>query len=137
MPLDDARASLRDEIFARLEAIIDPCSAASGIPAGLVSMGLVGDVTIEEQKDGAYVRITLYITEPGCLMGALFQLTAQRELGSLPGVAYVEVSIDYGHVWGPEQMTPEYRRRLTETRARRAAHMKAQPLLSQQKRGDG
>jgi metal-sulfur cluster biosynthetic enzyme len=86
-------------------------------------MGLVGPVAIEERNDGAHVRVTLYITEPGCMMGALFQITAQRKLAVLPGVASVEVAVDYEHVWGPEQMTPEYRRRLAEVRACRAAHM--------------
>jgi len=120
---DQAETSLREMIAAHLEAITDPCSAASGAPAGLISMGLVGPVVIEEKDDGAHVRVTLYITEPGCMMGALFQITAQRRLALLPGVTSVEVAVDYGHIWGPEQMTPEYRRRLAEVRACRAAHM--------------
>jgi metal-sulfur cluster biosynthetic enzyme len=119
MPPNDAGTSLRDAISSRLEAIVDPCSAASGVPAGLVSMGLVGGVTIIDRNEGAYVDVTLYITEPGCMMGALFQLTAQRDLAQLPGVANVEVHVDYSHVWGPEDMTPEYRRRLAEIRASR------------------
>ena len=106
-----------------LESIVDPCSAASGAPAGLVSMGLVGPVKIDEGDDGPHVHVTLYITEPGCMMGALFQLTAERELARLPGVASVKVVVDYGHVWDPEQMSPEYRARLAAARARRAAHM--------------
>jgi metal-sulfur cluster biosynthetic enzyme len=65
------------------------------------------------------VHVTLYITEPGCIMGALFQLTAEQDLSALPGVAQVKVEVDYSHVWGPEQMTPEYRQRLSELRERR------------------
>jgi metal-sulfur cluster biosynthetic enzyme len=80
-------------------------------------MGLVGDVAVDEHPDGAHVRVTLYITEPGCIMGALFQLTAERDLAQLPGVRDVKVEVDYSHVWGPEQMTPEYRQRLAGLRA--------------------
>ena len=80
----EGASSLEGAIWSRLEAIIDPCSRASGAAAGLVSMGLVGGVTINEEPDGAKVRVTLYITEPGCLMGALFALTAERELRALP-----------------------------------------------------
>jgi metal-sulfur cluster biosynthetic enzyme len=86
-------------------------------------MGLVGPVVIEDGEHGTHIQVTLYITEPGCMMGALFQLTAEQELARLPGVESVKVEMDYGHVWGPEQMTSEYRARLGEARARRAAHM--------------
>jgi len=116
-PRPEARSSLEQAIWSRLEAIVDPCSRASGAPAGLVSMGLVGGVTVDERPDGAHVDVTLYITEPGCIMGALFQLTAERDLIELPGVTQVKVGIDYSHVWGPEQMTPEYRQRLADMRA--------------------
>jgi metal-sulfur cluster biosynthetic enzyme len=86
-------------------------------------MGLVGPISIEAKEQGAHVRVTLYITEPGCMMGALFQLTAQRKLAVMAGIASAEVEVDYGHVWGPEQMKPEYRERLAKVRACRAAHM--------------
>jgi metal-sulfur cluster biosynthetic enzyme len=120
MPLrPDLQTPLERAVWARLESIIDPCSRASGAPAGLVSMGLVGAVTVDERPEGAHVRVTLYITEPGCIMGALFQLTAEQELLKLPGVSEVKVEVDYSHVWGPEQMAPEYRQRLSELRERR------------------
>ena len=82
-------------------------------------MGLVGGVTVTQRQEGASVHVTLYITEPGCIMGALFQLTAERDLLKLPGISEVKVEVDYSHVWGPEQMTPEYRQRLAEVRQRR------------------
>jgi metal-sulfur cluster biosynthetic enzyme len=110
--------------MACLEKIVDPCSVASGAPAGLVSMGLVGPVEIEGIPAGAKVQVTLYITEPGCLMGSLFELTAKRALKELPGIAEAEVAMDYNHVWGPEQMAPIYRERLAHARACRAAHMR-------------
>jgi metal-sulfur cluster biosynthetic enzyme len=123
------RDALREEVRARLEGIVDPCSVASGAPAGLVSMGLVRELTVEDRPEGAYVRVTLCITEPGCLMGALFKLTAERELAEVAGVTDVDVSLDHAYVWGPEDMTDSYRRRLAEVRARRAAHMKALPRV--------
>lgn len=87
-------------------------------------MGLVGPVEIEEAAEGAKVHVTLYITEPGCLMGALFELTAKRTLNELPGIAEAEVVMDYNHVWGPEQMAPSYREHLGRVRACRTAHMR-------------
>jgi len=119
----DGASSLEPAVWSRLEAIVDPCSRATGAPAGLVSMGLVGGVEILDHPAGAEIRVTLYITEPGCMMGALFALTAERELRELPGVQAVHVSVDYGHVWTPDQMTPEYRQRLAELRQRRRREM--------------
>jgi metal-sulfur cluster biosynthetic enzyme len=117
--------SLRDEVTEKLEAIIDPCSKAAGAPAGLISMGMVGDIDITQRPDGPHVAVTLYITEPGCLMASLFQMTATRELSRLAGVHSVDVQVDYGHIWGPEQMTPAYRARLDAYRADQVAHRRA------------
>ena len=125
MPPENDIAALRSAILARLETIVDPCSAAAGAPAGLVSMGLVGDLIIGEEQAGAHIDLTLFLTEPGCMMGAVFQQAAQSELASLPGVASVEVRVDYSHVWDRNQMTPAYRRRLADFRSSQSAHMTA------------
>jgi metal-sulfur cluster biosynthetic enzyme len=113
----EAESGLKAAINRTLEAIVDPCSRATGAPAGLISMGLVGPIAIDERSDGAHLHVTLYITEPGCMMGSIFQVNAERALAALEGVASVAVEMDYGHVWLPEQMAPEYRRRLAQIRA--------------------
>ncbi|RWE27373.1 MAG: DUF59 domain-containing protein [Mesorhizobium sp.] len=100
-----------------LETVIDPCSRSAGAPAGLVSMGLVGPIEIEPRSDGAHIRVTLYITEPGCMMGAFFKITAEGVLAALPGVAAASANIDYGHMWLPTQMSADYRERLARVRA--------------------
>jgi metal-sulfur cluster biosynthetic enzyme len=121
----DPRVTLKETIYRALETIVDPCSQAMGAPAGLVSLGLVKEVEIEERRGRrAKVRVTLCITEPGCLMAAVFQEAAGRELPRLPGVDEVEVVVDHGHVWDREQMEPEYRLRLERLRAERLARMK-------------
>jgi metal-sulfur cluster biosynthetic enzyme len=126
---------LRETVTACLEEVVDPCSAASGAPAGLISMGLVLDVEIEEVAAGARVRVDLCITEPGCMMAALFQIAVQRRLADLPGVAEADVRVDHGHVWSPEQMAPEYRHRLADLRRQRLAHMKTLQLSPTTKKG--
>lgn len=115
---------LREAITQTLEAIIDPCSIASGAPAGLVSMGLVGDIDIRQSSGGADVAVTLYVTEPGCMMSALFQITAQQKLEQLAGIRSLDVKVDYNHIWDPEQMTQEYRKRLNTYRACQNQHMR-------------
>lgn len=107
-----------------LEGITDPCSVAAGAPVGLVSMGLLLNVSITGPPEAAVVRVELGITEPGCLMAGIFSTTAEREIRALPHVAEVEVRVDHGHLWDPNDMAASYRARLAEVRAdrhRRAA----------------
>jgi metal-sulfur cluster biosynthetic enzyme len=119
-------SELGEAIRASLEGIVDPCSRAMGAPAGLVSLGLVREVEVDQEAaSGTRVRVTLCLTEPGCLMGALFLETAQRQLAELPGVAEVDVRIDHGHVWDPDQLEPTYSTQLMQIRARRLDQMRA------------
>ena len=114
MPPDPISAA---QVREALETVIDPCSRSAGAPAGLVSMGLVGPIEIEPCSDGARIQVTLYITEPGCMMGAFFKISAESVLAALPGVAAASANIDYGHMWLPKQMSAEYRERLARVRA--------------------
>src|SRR3972149_6927859 len=69
------------------------------------------------------IRLSLEtIVDPGCLMAAVFQETAQRQLAELPGVSEVDVRVDHGHVWDPQQLEPTYQGRLTRIRAQRLQH---------------
>jgi metal-sulfur cluster biosynthetic enzyme len=108
-----------DATWKVLEGIIDPCSRAAGAPAGLVSMGLVRDVTVSGSPGAAIVNVELGITEPGCMMQGIFSAAAEREIRALPGVADVAVRIDHGYVWDPDDMAADYRARLSTVRAKR------------------
>lgn len=109
------------EVRDTLNGITDPCSAVAGAPAGLVEMGLVRSVSVEPGPDGAFVKVTLGVTEPTCLMSSVFYNEAQKRLAALPGVAGVEVGFDHALRWTPSEMSPEYRERLEAHRAKRRA----------------
>jgi metal-sulfur cluster biosynthetic enzyme len=115
---DPLRATA-DATRTALEGIVDPCSRAIGAPAGLVSMGLVLDVSVSGTSEAAVVDVKLGITEPGCMMQGIFSATAEDAIRALPGVVDVVVSIDHGYVWDPDAMTAEYRARLSKMRAER------------------
>ncbi|MGD9538912.1 MAG: metal-sulfur cluster assembly factor [Alphaproteobacteria bacterium] len=135
MPPERDDAALRQAVLAELEGVVDPCSAAAGAPAGLVSMGLVGSLRIEREADGAHVKVTLFLTEPGCMMGAVFQANAEKKVQGVPGVARVTVGIDHTELWTPDRMTPDYRRRLVDHRTRQRVHMEALRRVSNQNEG--
>ena len=123
MSRDGAPLDLKAEVLACLESIVDPCSVAAGARAGLVSMGLVGDITIENRAAGRHVNVTLHVTEPSCLMGAIFQANALTAITALSGVGSAAVEIDRTHLWSPQEMSPEYRRRLADFRAAQSSRL--------------
>lgn len=135
MPPDDIHTALREAVLACLETIVDPCSVAAGARAGLISMGLVGDISIEAREAGAHLDVTLFVTEPTCLMGAIFEAAAQNELAALPGVGSVAVRVDRTRLWSSEAMAPDYRRRLAAFRAAQAARRETQMQSSNHTKG--
>ena len=131
----DRLRATADAIWKVLEAIVDPCSKAVGAPVGLVSMGLVLDVSVSGAPEAAIVNVQLGITEPGCMMQGIFSATADREIRELPGVADVVVRIDHGYVWGPDDMAAEYRARLAKVRSERRLSVEDRLLRDSKPRG--
>lgn len=117
-----ACASLSEaDIRAVLNTIVDPCSRAAGATAGLVDMGLIRrlSVTADSSADdhGVDVLVVIGVTEYACLMGPSFAIEAYKKLTPMPGVRSVEVELDGVFDWDPDDMSPDYRRRLAERRA--------------------
>jgi metal-sulfur cluster biosynthetic enzyme len=111
-----------DEVTVRatLNTIVDPCSVTAGTRAGIEEMGLVRRLEIEPEPAGAVVRLTIGVTEPGCVMGFPFANEAQERLSRLPGVARVVVDLDHAYDWLPTDMSLAYRKRLERDRELRA-----------------
>jgi metal-sulfur cluster biosynthetic enzyme len=108
----------RDEVLAVLNTIIDPCSRAAGAPAGLVDMGLVRELEVTATDAGTEVRVTIGVTEYGCMIAPSFEVEARKRLGALAGVGALEVDLDSKFDWEPDDMSPDYRRRLADHRSR-------------------
>lgn len=123
----NTRAELIEEIQATIDKVIDPCSIASGAPVGLVEMGLVRNIDIIEDgdSDGANVSIDMCVTEPGCMMASVFELTVRRDVAEIPGVSSVKVAVDHGYLWEPSMMAPTYRERLKQVRTAAEAKRRA------------
>ncbi len=98
-------SSLESAVWDVLELVMDPCSVAAGRPVSIVAMGLVTEVSAAEGR----VSVVLRTTFPGCTMAPKFAEAAEEQVGSMPGVREVEVSIDPAFTWTPEQARPEAR----------------------------
>lgn len=102
-------SALLESISARLDEIIDPCSAGIGKPVGLVSMGLIRSVDVEPEGEGMAVRLVLRVTSPCCMMGPSFTAQAKQKLLAMPGISSVDVEISPEIDWTPGHMAPAYR----------------------------
>lgn len=107
----------RDAVLELLNQVVDPCSVAAGLPAGLVDMGLVVDVDVTGPELERTVEVVLTITEPGCLMAVPFVERAREVLSTAEGVASVDVSVDLHRMWTPEDMSADYQAALADKRA--------------------
>ena len=104
----EAATGLRAQILAALDEIKDPCSVATGLPLGLVEMGLIKQFDISPTGD---VGIELCLTAPFCHMINFFQAETTRRVGALPGVSSVELKVDNGLDWSASRMSPAARAR--------------------------
>ena len=107
----------RQDVLRVLNEIVDPCSVRAGAPAGLVDMGLVGDIDIRPTSPGrCVVAVQVGVTEPGCFMIGPFAVEARERLLRLPDVDDVEVGFRAWTGWTEDDMTSEYRLHLTAVR---------------------
>jgi metal-sulfur cluster biosynthetic enzyme len=93
---------LRAEILSRLNSVQDPCSVAASRPMGLVDMGLIRQVDID---DAGAVDVHLRLTSPVCYLVTYIEAEAVRAVSACPGVASVEVHPDEGLDWSPGLIT--------------------------------
>jgi ATP-binding protein involved in chromosome partitioning len=81
----------RETIMKALEAVIDP-----ELKRSVVELDMVRRIDV----DGDRVGVTIALTVPGCPLRASFEEQVDRALGSVDGVANVELSFD---VMSPEE----------------------------------
>lgn len=113
----------RQDVLRALNEIVDPCSVRTGAPAGLVDMGLVGDIDIRPTSPGrCVVAVQIGVTEPGCFMIGPFAVEARERLRRLPDVDDVEVGFRTSTGWTEDDMTSEYRLRLAAVRSGARVH---------------
>ena len=110
-------ADVRERLGALLNEVVDPCSVAAGAPAGLVDMGLIRELDVAEGEEGLEVTVVVRVTHPSCMMAPVFLARVQNLLHAQPEVARFDAKLDTGFDWTPDDMTPEYRARLSRHRA--------------------
>lgn len=83
------------------------------IPVDIVSLGLVYNLEVIPQKDGAsIVNVQMTLTAPGCGMGPHLMAEAESGIASLEGVSEVNVEFVWDPPWNQDMMTEEARMQL-------------------------
>lgn len=101
-----------EAVHAALEGIVDPCSAATGVPLSILDMGLLRGVEIS----GDEVLVDLRLTSPLCHQAPYFIMEVEQRVRALAGVRSVVCRTDIGIAWEPAMMRQEAVRRLTARR---------------------
>ena len=93
-------SALESAVRAALDTIHDPCSVRTGKPLGLVAMGLIESVAI----DDASIGIRIVVTGPGCFFYFQFAESIERALADIAGSREIDVAIDDSILWTRERM---------------------------------
>jgi len=93
----------KEQVFDALKRVYDP-----EIPADIVNLGLVYDVSI----DGDKVAVKMTTTASGCPVGNYMVAQAKRAIKRLEGVKEVEVELVYDPPWQETMISEEGRRML-------------------------
>jgi len=87
-------------VWNTLKMVYDP-----EIPVSIVDLGLVYDVSLE--NDGKKVNVKLTLTVPGCMMGPTIAEEARDRVLALKGVEEVNVEIVWEPPWHQSMISPE------------------------------
>jgi metal-sulfur cluster biosynthetic enzyme len=107
-----------------LEEVIDPCSITAGAPLSVVDMGLIIDLTVDEEGG---VRVSMRATSAMCTMIAGIMKNAEERLARVDGVQRVEITLCSGEIWTEADMTERGRRTLAARRERSRKEVAVRP----------
>lgn len=121
----DGSPSRRVSVLKMIDAIVDPCSRALGKPVGLVGMGIIERVDIEE----GHVSVVVLPTFPTCLFRGVFEEEIETRLLAIPWCEAVSVSFaSAASVWDESRLTDAARRTLGRHRdAGAGVHVRKSP----------
>lgn len=95
-----AQLPTKEQIIEALKPVQDP-----EIRIGVVDLGLVYDVLLEEEQSKVTVKMTL--TTPACPYGEMLMSMVHRAVEDLDGVEAVEVKLVWTPPWDPHEMASD------------------------------
>jgi len=105
-PVDGAAPPEREAVIRALDNCYDPCCRERKI--SVVDMGLIESIDIRNRE----VRVEMVLTTGWCPFAARLLRMVEEEVGALPGVDAVDVSVVWDPTWTPERMSAVAREKL-------------------------
>lgn len=93
----------KDEVLKALSEVMDPELGVS-----LVDLGLIYDVTVEDDK----VDVKMTLTAPGCPLHSIMRENAQNRISQIDGVKEANVQVVWDPPWKPEMMSEAAKKHL-------------------------
>jgi len=102
-PTEKAHANedLKNNVIDALKSIYDP-----EIPVDIYELGLIYDVTINEDGDA---MVTMTLTTPHCPVAESLPNEVELRVLSVPGIRDAEVKLVWDPPWDPSKMSDEAR----------------------------
>lgn len=100
-------APMEEQVWHQMKQVFDP-----EIPVDIVNLGLVYDCAIEDQEDGAEVKIKMTLTAPGCGMGPVIAADAQARIMTVEGVKNADVELVWDPAWNQDMISEEGKMKL-------------------------
>jgi metal-sulfur cluster biosynthetic enzyme len=123
-PVDGAAPPEREAVIRALDNCYDPCCRERKI--SVVDMGLIESIEIREREVG----IEMVLTTGWCPFAARLLGMVEEEVGALPGIDAVDVSVVWDPTWTPQRMSAGAREKL------RLPLEKLEPLREARLRGE-
>jgi len=117
-------STLHDRVIEGLEEVIDPCSITAGAPLSVVDMGLINELSVDEE---GMVRLSMRATSAMCTMIAGIMKVAEERLAHVEGVTQVEIKLCSGAIWTEADMTERGRQTLAARRERSRVEVAVRP----------
>ena len=89
-----------DQVWEALETVYDP-----EIPVNLRALGLIYDMTIDQENGTVTIDMTL--TAPGCGMGPVLMGDVEYRVRQVPNVEKVDVNLVFDPPWSRDMMSDE------------------------------
>lgn len=87
------------QVINQIKTVFDP-----EIPVNVWDMGMIYDITIDEQKN---VKILMTVTAPNCPVADTLPLEVKSAAELTAGINSVWVELTFDPPWDPEKMTDE------------------------------
>ena len=113
------KPELTERILAAANQISEPCGMAQGLSIGMVDMGLIRSVDLEQRGSRWCVRIRARVTSPDCLHFVYFERELRAAIGDIPDIEEINVEWTDGSDWTPDDMSDAVRAQMRSRRTKR------------------